>query len=55
MWSSKYLITAPTVKVVRQDTDIKIQDAAMSTKDGQVIAFNADGVYKAATDAGLKR
>ncbi|KAI1131445.1 hypothetical protein F5Y10DRAFT_233665 [Nemania abortiva] len=41
------------VKVARQDSTVQVQGAAMSAKNGDVVPFSTDGVYKAATDAGL--
>ncbi|KAI0530338.1 hypothetical protein GGR58DRAFT_508547 [Xylaria digitata] len=41
------------VKVVRQDSTVQVQGAAMSTKNGDVIPFDSANVYKAASDAGL--
>ncbi|GAW27091.1 hypothetical protein SAMD00023353_7000130 [Rosellinia necatrix] len=42
------------VKVPRQAGTVAVQGAAMSTKNGDVVPFDSNNVYKAATDAGLK-
>ncbi|KAI3317276.1 hypothetical protein HD806DRAFT_372805 [Xylariaceae sp. AK1471] len=41
------------IKVPRQAASVEVQTAAMSTKDGGVVAFDTANVNKAATDAGL--
>ncbi|KAI0439152.1 hypothetical protein F4803DRAFT_64110 [Xylaria telfairii] len=41
------------VKVPRQAGAVPVQGAAMSTKNGDVIPFDAANVYKAASDSGL--
>ncbi|KAI1173100.1 hypothetical protein F4777DRAFT_559254 [Nemania sp. FL0916] len=39
------------IKVPRQASSVQVQGAAMSTKDGGVVAFDAKNVYKAASQA----